>query len=779
MRVSLQIGRALALSALVASIASAQSPRADISWLAGGHIAPISSAAYSPDGKMLASSGYFGDTMKVWRASDGAMVRTFRNSAGANEFIFGPMEPITFLPDGKHVVALGEGSAIGVWNVANGSLLRLIHVQGSDLAVSHDGTLIAVAANTTIKLVRFSDGVVVRTINWSGDFVQAIAFSHDDTVVAGGDRLGILKTFRVSDGGPLLSIQAHPDYIYALRYTPDGTKIASGSRDNTIKLWNSTSGDPAGTLIGHADAVTSLAFSANGNLLASGSGDHTAKLWSMPGGILVGTLNQPADVRAVSFNSVTNRIAVASATDLEEWDVSSQTFVRSLTRATNRISGTAFTPDSTKIVSSSHDGKVSVHDVNTGALLRQMVPGGNSFAVATSAETIAAATNAPNVVKLYRLSDGMLLRTLVPTGSLPYTYSLVFSPDGATLATGHFNNQVQLWNVSDGSLIRTLPGQSGAINGIAYTLNGAMLVAASSGGYVHVWDAAGNLIRTMGPVGEALTSVAVSPDNQFVLAGGETGRLQLWRLDNGAFVYSFIDESRISDVCFAPSGFAFYAGRTMSALNSNGSVRIYRTSDHALLDTYSLETGGFGNNPTGPLDLAVSPNGQRFSYGRDDATVVMAYNTLIAAPISATLFAGQIVSGSFQDLVITDGAGLVARPGVNGDRQSAPVQLDIVAHLPLPNPLRLSFQIAATANFSGLEQEVWMRNAQNGTFELIDTRPAATIEQTLRLLLGPNIVRYIDASGNVTARVKWFSPSQNVSRSWQISVDQAIWAVGL
>jgi len=107
------------------------------------------------------------------------------------------------------------------------------------------------------------------------------------------------------------------------------------------------------------------------------------------------------------------------------------------------------------------------------------------------------------------------------------------------------------------------------------------------------------------------------------------------------------------------------------------------------------------------------------------------------------------------------------------------VQLDIVAHLPLLNPLRLSFQIAATANFSGLEQEVWMRNAQNGTFELIDTRPAATIEQTLRLLLGPNIVRYIDASGNVTARVKWFSPSQNVSRSWQISVDQAIWAVGL
>lgn len=779
MRVSLHVSRALLLAALIPTIVSAQSPRADISWLAGGHLSPISSAAYSPDGKMLASSGYFGDTMKLWRASDGAMIRTFGNSLGANQFIFGPMQPVTFLPDGKTVVAIGEGAAIGVWNVANGRLLRLINVQGSDLAVSHDGTQIAVASGGFIRIVRFSDGTIVRSIGWTGEIVQAVAFSLNDTVVAGGDRLGNLRTFRVSDGAPLLSIPAHPNDINTLGYSPDGTLIATGSSDNTIKLWNSTNGDPAGTLISHGDAVTAITFSADGTLLASGSGDHTAKLWSMPGGSLVGTLNQPADVRAVSFNGATHRLAVTSSVDLEEWDVSTQAFVRSLTRATNQISGIAFTPDSTKVVSSSYDGKVSIHNVVTGALERQLVPGGNVFAVATSADTVAASVNVPNVVKLYRLSDGAPLQTLVPTGSLPYTYSAVFSPNGTTLATGHFNNQVQLWNVSDGTLIRTLNGQSGAINSVAYTLNGSTLVAASSGGYVHVWDASGNPIRTLGPVGQALNSVAVSADNQFILAGGEGGLIQLWRLDTGAFVYSFIDIARISDVCFAPSGFAFYTGRTRSALNSNGSVQIYRTSDHAPLETYDLETGGFGNNPTGPLTLAVSPNGQRFSYGRDDATVVMAYNTLIAAPISAILFLGQLVSGSFQDLVMADGASLVARPGVNGDRQSAPVQLDIVAHLPLPNPLRLDFQIVASANIAGLEQEIWMRDVQNGTFELVDTRPAATTDLNLRIVLGPNIVRYIDASGNVTARVKWFPLSPNISRSWQISVDQAIWAVGL
>jgi hypothetical protein len=451
--------------------------------------------------------------------------------------------------------------------------------------------------------------------------------------------------------------------------------------------------------------------------------------------------------------------------------------IRSLVLANNQISGSVFTPDSTKLVSSGYDGKVSVYDVNTGALLRQMSPGGNSFAVATSTDMIAAAVNVPNVVKLYRLSDGSFVRTLTPAGSLPYTYSAAFSPDGATLATGHFNNSVQLWNVPDGKLIGTLPGQSGAMNRVTYSPNGAFLVAASGGGYVHVWDAAGNPIRTLGPVGQALNSVAVSADNQFVLAGGESGLIELWRLDNGAFVYAFSDTGRVSTVGFAPSGFAFYAGRTTNTFTVNGAIQIYRTSDHTLLGTYNLETAGFGNNPSGPLSLALSADGRRIGYGRDDATVVMAYNTLIAAPTSATLFMGQLLSGSFQDLVLPDGAGLVARPGFNGDRQSAPVQLDIGAHAPLPNPSRLSFQIVAVANPGGLQQEIWMRNAQTGGFELVDTRPAATTNQALRIVLGPNVMKYIDPAGNMLARAKWYG-SPTGARSWQISVDQAIWAAG-
>jgi WD40 repeat protein len=153
--------------------------------------------------------------------------------------------------------------------VADGRLLRTINVSGSDLALSRDGTLIAVAANNLIKLVRFSDGVVVRSITWPSDMVQSVAFSPDGTVVAGGDRAGMLRTFRVSDGGTLLSFPAHSGDITALRYSNDGSRIASSSADHTIKLWGSSSGQLIGTLSGHANTVNAIAFSPDGALLAS------------------------------------------------------------------------------------------------------------------------------------------------------------------------------------------------------------------------------------------------------------------------------------------------------------------------------------------------------------------------------------------------------------------------------------------------------------------------------------------------------------------------------
>ena len=61
----------LVFVALMALPALAERP--DIVWMAGGHAGSVHSVAFSPDGSMIASGG---GTIKLWRVSDGALLRT-------------------------------------------------------------------------------------------------------------------------------------------------------------------------------------------------------------------------------------------------------------------------------------------------------------------------------------------------------------------------------------------------------------------------------------------------------------------------------------------------------------------------------------------------------------------------------------------------------------------------------------------------------------------------------------------------------------------------------
>ena len=69
----------------------------------------------------------------------------------------------------------------------------------------------------------------------------------------------------------------------------------------------------------------------------------------------------------------------------------------------------------------------------------------------------------------------------------------------------------------------------------------------------------------------------------------------------------------VYSVAFSPDGSLIASG------SGDTTVKLWRVSDGALLQTYDQETAGVSS-------IQFSPNGQLFGYGRDDATVVVARN---------------------------------------------------------------------------------------------------------------------------------------------------------
>ena len=61
-------------------------------------------------------------------------------------------------------------------------------------------------------------------------------------------------------------------------------------------------------------------------------------------------------------------------------------------------------------------------------------------------------------IKLWRVSDGACLQTL--TGHTNMVYSVAFAPDGQTLASGSEDHTIKLWRVSDGACLQTLTGHT-------------------------------------------------------------------------------------------------------------------------------------------------------------------------------------------------------------------------------------------------------------------------------------------------------------------------------
>ena len=195
-------------------------------------------------------------------------------------------------------------------------------------------------------------------------------------------------------------------------------------------------------------------------------------------------------------------------------------------------------------------------------------PCGRTYSVAFSPDGRLLATGTegarPNV-HLWRLSDGGHVRDTDGAGMT--TYHVEFSPDGTLLATaGGYTETggaldtlpeiVKLFNVADGSLVRTIPARCGSYaSTAAFSHDGALLATAGEQGPVEVWRvAAGTLVASIG-YPTTVDNVRFSPDDTKVLVGGVDRRTTVWSLPDGALMMTLDGTGdEMADASYSPDG---------------------------------------------------------------------------------------------------------------------------------------------------------------------------------------------------------------------------------
>ncbi len=399
---------------------------------------------------------------------------------------------VRFAPDGKTLAAGDDAGRLWLWDLAAGRARDLGAASSGLNAVRWDPTCrILYALTEDGRLWRFDvAGQAPRLIPFPTTLGIGLAVTGDGGELAVVTAAGEPHLLDVATG-KATPLGCPPRISMSLTASPDGRWLGGVGAGGVICLWAQGAQAAAAPPVLLPGTVSAgLGFSPDSRLLAVAGQDGRLRVWDHEARSLRGVFAEGDNIFARQPTWLVDGRSVALIFldgTVKLFDVDRPPGEPATPEPRARLSAEV-SPDGTRLVTGSQDGRLRVHDLVSGA------------------EVLAIRAHAGAA------------------------FSAAYSPDGSWLASAGADSMVRLWDARDGGPIRTLAGHVGVVTRVRWSASGRALVSSGTDG-IRVWDGATGVERAAFPTPDLWTLPEVQGEE--LVLGNRDGTLVRHDLTTG------------------------------------------------------------------------------------------------------------------------------------------------------------------------------------------------------------------------------------------------------
>jgi WD40 repeat protein len=505
-----------------------------------GHLDPVYSGAWSPDGRRIVTIS--GDrSMRVWQADGTGEPRVFTGHAA--ELVLA-----VWSPDARRIATASRDWTVRVWDTEGADIpVILLHrEQINDAAWSPDGRRIVTASDGGVAVLWGADGLGVPVeLRGHGGPVRSAAWSPDGQSIVTASEDHTARVWSATDVGPSIVLAGHGAGVLSAAWSPDGRSIVTASTDRTARLW-SADGSPRTTTVdlkpvvleGHGDEVVSAAWSPDGRRIATRSRDRTVRVWddelTLDGPLVLG---HAEDVRSAVWSPDGTRI-VTACLDRSAWvwaidDPGGPVPLRSR----DSVLSAAWSPDGRRILTTSRDRTLQIWRAPEASQQIVFSPDGQRL-LTTASDRKLRVRRSDDTGAAIVLSDGA---SSVVVGA--------WSPDGRRVLTV-IDGKIQVWQADGAAEPVLLAVGAYDLPPAPWSPDGRRILVRADDGGLLVWPADG--LGEPSRVAAEILTAQWSPDGARIVTTSPYAT-QVWRADGGGEPLALGDRGSIA-AAWSPDG---------------------------------------------------------------------------------------------------------------------------------------------------------------------------------------------------------------------------------